>query len=69
MKIYLNDIFQKPGQAHSKANQKFLDNLGRLNLLSVWKMVNKICFLGYVIPVEGNRIEDKKIEAVKSDLN
>lgn len=45
---------------------KSVRHLERPNLLSIWKMLDKIYFLGYVILAQRAKIEDKEIWAVKN---
>lgn len=70
--VYLDNILiytEDPGQAHIKAVWWVLKNLRRYNLFislkKCWFYQDKVCFLGYIVSVQGVQIEEEKIEAVK----
>ena len=71
--MYLDNILiytKDQGWGYIKVVQLVLDFLKKNSLFANLKKCrfhkNKVQFLGYVILIQGIRIEDKKIEAVKN---
>ena len=70
---YLDDILiytEDPGQAHVEAVRWVLENLRKHGLFANLKKCrfhqDEVRFLGYVVSTQGVRMEDERIEAVKS---
>ena len=71
--VYLEDILiytEDPGQAHVEAVRWVLENLWRHGLFANLKKCgfhqDEVRFLGYVVYSQGVRVEDERVEAVKS---
>ena len=71
--VYLNDIFiyiKDLGQSQIKAVRWVLDVLRRHRLFANLKKCrfykNEVCFLSYVVLIQGVKIKDKQIKAVKN---
>ena len=71
--VYLDDILiytEDLGQAHVEAICWVLENLRKhglfANLKKYWFHQDEVRFLSYVVSTQGVRMEDERIEAVKS---
>lgn len=69
--LYLDNTFiyiEDPGQSHIEAVRLVVDVLRNYGLYANLKKCqfqkNEICFLGYVMLVQGVRLADKRIEAI-----